>query len=1321
MNEVGLGGFHSRASCHLKMMNPISLWLRAFVLCATWTPALLCAQILDSSWQVQIAGQSVRVHPDGSFRISNIGSNLRNQTRSSALPHFARLIGFKAEGEQLRYVYSAPLEIRPGATIEISPNQLTFSDALPFVVTSLSLVSPQNELTAIGASTQLRLIATYLDGSTRDVTASTQKTRYQSSDSAIVSVSSEGRLTARSAGSVHISAVHEGMTASTPFAVRLPLGQRILIGFVYGQNGQPLPGALVHLPGTRLVASADLRGRYVINHIPSSIHPQIRLISALGDRRFGQKTSLQNTSEIIDGGILIGRNLSEILTMSCNDPNDPDGDCLPNAVESALGLDPTDADSDDDGTPDGMEDDDNDQLANRLEVFLGTNPAQKDSDRDGLDDGFEVLRLSSIAWLADGDGNGIGDGIQDSDRDGLIDVIEDINGNYVVDEGETNPADADSDDDAVLDGQEIEDGTSPTNPYAYDPRPLAEFSFDTASYLGNQGQVPIMNVGASLVASFSPTGRNGFNAKKGNRLAYRIIEEDASTNLNLTRGTIHFWMKPNWNSGQAGNFFGSRLIEIGEFSASGENNDGWWGLFLNRDRTEMTFASQGPNSSIWERYIVAVDLNFESGKWYEIELSYGPRNTYPFGWRDPDREQRYSNSYLYINGKREGYGLGVNPALLPNEDALSKGFAIGSQHDGELEANAIIDELKTYNYPLHAWNERILTDRNWEAQVDPNARAINLRRRFPRSPRSLLAVDIFRRPIGSTSWGQAIARNYVSPIYRDTNLSSGIAYEYRIWDTNAVSLSGNPVLLRQNLTAAIDLPAIHDRGKAIVMIENSIASPLSSEIARFQSDLIGDGWRVASHRVSRQNDQSLVLNKNAIRSVKSIIDSEIETNRTNVVIILGHVPIPMSGTQAADGHDNQPQNRPDHRGAWTADGFYGTTNRAYFTDVDSRFIINLDNPQNSNVPGDGKFDQNHLPQPFGIAVGRIDFARLNVFTNASFLSGYPHLNARKVELELLRQYLDKNHRYRHGRLAFKNRMSAFRGFGSNPDVETGLYNALALSSSLYGLEMGRAIYGRGLTSRSSFAFGFYEMNSFNTGTDLGWEHRNASRTYSYFSEDLTNPANEPRIGFHLVYGSYFGDWNLKQNNWMRALLATPNAGLAALYYYPNKWRLEKMGLGAPLAVGMQEFNDRSKYVNYAIFRGRILPPFYHSVLAPPRMLSILGDPTLRAHILPPPLSPQAISTGRQVTLRWKSPDNSNNPNNNPANAEDHVYHIYRSTSGVQGNFLHLTSARAIAQTNWTDRFAPLGRKTYAIRAARRQISGSGSYTNLSQAVFVSTQ
>ncbi len=113
---------------------------------------------------------------------------------------------------------------------------------------------------------------------------------------------------------------------------------------------------------------------------------------------------------------------------------DSDGDCLPDALEPALNLDPNNPDTDGDTISDGEEDFDIDGLSNCAEVILGTDPANPDTDGDGILDGDE-----------------------DSDLDGLTDREE-------ITIYATDPFNHDTDGDSYLDGNEVAAGSDPLDP-----------------------------------------------------------------------------------------------------------------------------------------------------------------------------------------------------------------------------------------------------------------------------------------------------------------------------------------------------------------------------------------------------------------------------------------------------------------------------------------------------------------------------------------------------------------------------------------------------------------------------------------------------------------------------------------------------------------------------------------------------------------------------------------------------------------------------------------------------------------------------------------
>jgi len=68
----------------------------------------------------------------------------------------------------------------------------------------------------------------------------------------------------------------------------------------------------------------------------------------------------------------------------------------------------------------------------------------------------------------DNESDGIGDVCDpDDDNDGLTDFVEDVNGNGVVDAGETDPLNLDTDGDGFADGEEVAAGTNPLDDTSY--------------------------------------------------------------------------------------------------------------------------------------------------------------------------------------------------------------------------------------------------------------------------------------------------------------------------------------------------------------------------------------------------------------------------------------------------------------------------------------------------------------------------------------------------------------------------------------------------------------------------------------------------------------------------------------------------------------------------------------------------------------------------------------------------------------------------------------------------------------------------------------
>ncbi len=356
--------------------------------------------LIDSSFVIQVGGQSFGAIGDGTVQLPNIAAQDQHGLGGPGTPpdfvsdDYLRLIGISSNGGTNRYAFSEFFQIRQNQTTYIT--NITITTTPPRSPESLRAFPDRPTLTATGQTTQVRVTAMFADGTTDDVSPRSKWSTYRTSNPNIAHVSPDGLVTARGAGRAFITAVNEGST--TVAAVDIVPGDPLTTvrGFVQITNGVPVSGALVRVIGSAGSATTGPDGGFVIENVATAFGvPGVTVLSTNGGWYFGQARDLA----VVPGGVTDAGLVSLLLV--CTVCPDQDGDRLPDAFETLLGTNPT--------RPDG----DGDQLSDYDELFVyGTEPTTPDADHDGLSDRDELITYQTNPRNADTDGDGWDDGVE---------------------------------------------------------------------------------------------------------------------------------------------------------------------------------------------------------------------------------------------------------------------------------------------------------------------------------------------------------------------------------------------------------------------------------------------------------------------------------------------------------------------------------------------------------------------------------------------------------------------------------------------------------------------------------------------------------------------------------------------------------------------------------------------------------------------------------------------------------------------------------------------------------------------------------------------
>lgn len=515
-----------------------------------------------------------------------------------------------------------------------------------------------------------------------------------------------------------------------------------------------------------------------------------------------------------------------------------------------------------------------------------------------------------------------------------------------------------------------------------------------------------------------------------------------------------------------------------------------------------------------------------------------------------------------------------------------------------------------------------------------------------------ISYSVDRKPKNSSTW-TSLAVNIPSTTtqYVDNTVGVGTHYEYRVVRSAVSGTLNYPGY--GYINSGIQVPEVDYRGKLILLIANNFSVSLAPEIKRLQDDLEGDGWEVLTSYVSTTS---------SVTAIKSQIVNtyNLDPANTVAVFLLGHIPVPYSGNFGPDAHT-------DHQGAWPADVYYGELNGSW-TDA-SVTSTTLSPARTQNIPGDGKFDQWLIPTAVELQVGRVDLFGMTSFT--------------ATETQLLKNYLDKDHDYRKKVFTTVKRAVIDDNFGYFTPGE-------AFASS------GFKNFGPLVTPTNVVTTDYFTTM---TGNSYQWSYGCGGGTFTSAGGigNTTNFTTSNLQGvFTMLFGSYFGDWDVN-NNFLRAPLCQGKTLTNAWAGRPN-WMFHHMAMGENIGYStrLTQNNTTTYYPSpYAINAG-----IFNTV-----HIALMGDPTLRNDIVAPVSNVVATKVGNNCNISWT------------ASTETTVvgYNIYRKNPSTT-NYVKINPV-PISGTTYTDNcLVNPGIYKYMVRTWKLETTPSGSYYNMSEGI-----
>jgi hypothetical protein len=199
--------------------------------------------------------------------------------------------------------------------------------------------------------------------------------------------------------------------------------------------------------------------------------------------------------------------------------------------------------------------------------------------------------------------------------------------------------------------------------------------------LGDQGQQPratnalqLVNEGLTNALWLSATN---------SRLVYRGCDTNGVLNFHGRRGTVIFWICPDWASaslGGTGPEADARIFELGRSNST----IGWWSIRLatNGNMLMLDTMSEGG----YDKRCLSNSIAWPSNAWQQVAVMYSA-SPYP------------TFSCIFTNGTLAVSNFGG--PYYPTPSGRTNLY-IGNSYHMTNRIKAVLDEIQTFNYPLAA-------------------------------------------------------------------------------------------------------------------------------------------------------------------------------------------------------------------------------------------------------------------------------------------------------------------------------------------------------------------------------------------------------------------------------------------------------------------------------------------------------------------------------------------------------------------------------------------------------------------------------------------